>query len=81
MVASGSSIHDWTNAVLRVDSAQYRTPQSAFQVLYAFGVKKGEGFTGVSDTAAALRFVSGQLMADTFEECMYPFVAAAVNHR
>ncbi len=33
----------------------------------------------MSDTAAAIDFITGQLGAETFEESSYPFVTAAVN--
>ena len=79
VIASGTSIQDWTAAVLHASVAHYWTPRSLWQLLYSFGINKGRGLSGMSDTAAALHFISEQLAAATFQESSYPFVTAAVN--
>ena len=79
VIASGTSIQDWTTAVLQASVSKYWTPLSSWQLLYNLGFKKGRGLSGLSDTAAAVDFLSRQLVSDTFEDCRYPFVAAAVN--
>ena len=79
VIASGTSIQDWTAAVLHAGVAQYWTPRSSLQLLYNLGFKKGRGLSGLSDTAAAVGFLTRQLVSDTFEDSRYPFVAAAVN--
>jgi predicted acylesterase/phospholipase RssA len=79
VIASGTSIQDWTAAVLHASVAQYWTPRSFWQLLYRLGFNKGRGLSGMSDTAAAINFISGQIAAEIFEECIYPFVSAAVN--
>ncbi len=79
VIASGLSIQEWAAAVARASVAQYWTPRSMWQLIYSFGFNRGRGLTGLSDTGAAIHFLSEQLEAETFEECIYPFVAAAVN--
>lgn len=79
VIASGSNIHDWAEAVTHVSEAQFWTPHSSLQLLYRLGLHKGRGFCGLSDTATAIRFLSEQLAVETFEECIYPFVAVALD--
>ena len=79
VIASGANIQDWTEAVKHAGSKQFWTPRSAIQLLYSLGFKKGRGLSGLSDTAAAIRFLCKQLTAETFEECIYPFYAVALN--
>lgn len=79
VIASGTSIKDWAAAALRASVSQYWTPLSSWQLLYDLSFKKGRGLSGLSDTAAAVNFLSRQLVSDTFEDSRYPFVAAAVN--
>jgi predicted acylesterase/phospholipase RssA len=79
VMASGANIQDWTEAVTHASSAQFWTPRSAIQLLYSLGLKQGRELSGLSDTTAAIRFLTEQLAAGTFEECIYPFSAVAVN--
>lgn len=79
VIASGSSIREWANALARITSAQMWTPRSAWQLLFDLGVRKGRGLSGLSDTTAPIRFLTEQLTARTFEECQYPFAAVALN--
>lgn len=79
VLASGSGIDDWTNALRSVRIEQFWTPRPYWQLVYIFGFRKGQGIAGLSDTSAAIRFLAESLRVDTFEECIYPFAAIALN--
>ena len=79
VVASGSHIRDWAHALAHVTAAQMWTPRSPWRLLFDLGYRKGRGLSGLSDTAAAIRFLTTQLSAQTFETCQHPFVAVALN--
>ena len=77
VIASGTSIQNWAAAVLHAGVAQYWTPRSSWQLLYNLGFNKGRGLVGMSDTAAAVNFLSAQLAPQTFEDSRNPFVTRA----
>jgi len=79
VIASGTNIHDWAEAVTHVRKEQFWTPYTTLQLLYRFGLNKGRGFVGLSETTTAIRFLTKQLAVETFAECIYPFAAVAVN--
>lgn len=79
VLASGTDLRDWTDAITRVRTGQYWTPRSFGNLLIGFGFRKGQGISGLSDTAAAVRFLSEHLLVDTFEKCIYPFSSVAMN--
>lgn len=79
VLASGTAIDDWANAITRVRTDQYWTPRSYWQLLYNFGFCQGRGISGISDTAAAVRFLSENLLVETYQECAYPFYSVAMN--
>ncbi len=79
IAASGTNIHEWAEAVTHVSKEQFWTPLSSLQLLYRFGLNKGRGVVGLSATNTAIHFLSKQLAVETFSECVYPFVAVAVN--
>ena len=79
VVASGTDIKIWAEAVQEVAVDQFWTPLSPLQLLYRLGLNSGRGFTGLSGTAAGIGFLSEHLTAKTFEQCLYPFSAVALN--
>lgn len=79
VVASGSKIRDWAHVLARITAAQMWSPRSPWRLLFDLGYRKGRGLSGLSDTTAAIRFLTKQLSAQTFEECQYPFAAVALN--
>jgi len=79
LLASGLSVQDWVKALTHVRTEQYWAPRSSWQLFYSLSVNKGRGLRGLSDTGAAVRFLSGKLLVETFQECIYPFSAVAVN--
>ncbi len=78
-LASGSDVRGWAETITHVRTDQYWTPRPSWQLLYSLGVNKGRGLSGVSDTAAAVHFLSENLLVETFQECIYPFSAVAIN--
>tara|TARA_R110001592_G_scaffold148073_2_gene372710 strand:+ start:7460 stop:8083 length:624 start_codon:yes stop_codon:yes gene_type:complete len=79
VMASGTNIQDWIKTITQVNTKQFWTPQSMLQLLYRFGLLQGRGVTGLSSTAAAIRFLTGQLAVQTFEDCIYPLSTVVVN--
>jgi predicted acylesterase/phospholipase RssA len=79
VLASGTDVRDWADAITHVRTEQYWTPRSFFKLLFSFGFHKGQGISGLSDTAAAVRFLSENLLVETFQECVYPFSSVAMN--
>lgn len=79
VLASGSDVQDWTKAITHVRAGQYWTPSSSWRLFYGLSVNKGRGLRGLSDTTAAVRFLSERLLVKTFQECIYPFSAVAMN--
>lgn len=79
VLASGADFEEWTNTLKNVRVEQFWTPRSYWQLLYNFGFRQGKGIAGFSDTSAAVRFLAENLRVDTFEECIYPFAAIALN--
>lgn len=79
VVASGSSIRKWADALAHITAAQIWTPRSLWRLLFDLGYRKGRGLSGLSDTTAAIQFLTEQLSALTFEQCQYPFAAVALN--
>ena len=79
VIASGTSVASWTEAITRVRTEQFWEPVSAWRFLWDLLVKRGRGLTGLSDTARAMQFIEEQLKAHRFEDCVYPFIAIAVD--
>ena len=79
VLASGTSVSDWANATRNARSDRYWTPRSVVQLLYSFGFRQGRGIGGLSETAAAIRFLTENLAVRNFEECVYPFSSVAMN--
>lgn len=79
IVASGTHVSDWADTLTNVRPNQYWTPRSLFRLLYSFGFRKGLGIGGLSDTTAAIRFLSKNLLVENFEECVCPFSSVAMN--
>ena len=79
ILASGSDIEEWTSTLRNVRVEQFWTPRPYWQLLFVFGLRRGQGIAGFSDTSAAIHFLAENLSVDTFEECIYPFAAIALN--
>ncbi|MFV2031346.1 MAG: patatin-like phospholipase family protein [Gammaproteobacteria bacterium] len=78
-IASGTSLEDWAANLAGITSRSFWTPDSLPRFIWEMTVHKGRGYTGLSDTSAALQFTRDNLSANTFDECLYPFNVLAVN--
>lgn len=79
ILASGTDVDVWADAIIRVRTAQYWTPRSFWQLLLSFGFRRGRGLGGLSETAAAVRFLSENLLVESFQDCVYPFSSVAMT--
>ncbi len=79
VAASGTPLAKWAKAIAQVRVAEYWTPDGWLRLAWQLAVHKGRGYTGLSDTAAAVDFVRRHLAVQTFEECHIPFYALAMN--
>ncbi len=78
-MASGTSLENWIETLAGIDSRTFWTPDSVTRFIWEMVAHKGRGYSGLSDTQAALQFTRDNLSADTFEACKYPFHVLAVN--
>jgi predicted acylesterase/phospholipase RssA len=78
-MASGTALESWTETLSGINSRTFWTPDSVLRFFWEMVAHKGRGYTGLSDTQAALQFARDNLAAGTFEECVYPFHVLAVN--
>jgi len=79
IAASGTTMENWSTALTTVARKNFWTPDSLWRFLWNITVKRGRGYTGLSDTAAALEFCQRNMLVQTFEECRYPFYTVAVS--
>ncbi len=77
--ASGRELDDWAKTLANVDVRQYWTPDNWLTFCWKMGIKKGRGYTGLSDTRSAKTFIESQLVARFFNDCHIPFECLATN--
>ncbi|NIA02603.1 MAG: hypothetical protein GWO88_00075 [Planctomycetia bacterium] len=78
-MASGTPLESWTETLASIDSSSFWTPDSTSRFIWEMAAHKGRGYTGLSDTQAALQFTRENLTVDTFNECNYPYHVLALN--
>ncbi len=78
-IASGTSLERWAASLAGITSRTFWTPDSLPCFIWKMTVRRGRGYTGLSDTSAALRFTRDNLAVNAFEECLYPFHVLAIN--
>jgi len=78
-IASGTALEDWIETLAGIDSRTFWTPDSVTRFIWEMAAHKGRGYTGLSNTQAALKFTRENLSADTFQACSNPFHVLAVN--
>jgi len=78
-IASGTPLEEWVDTLAGITSHTFWIPDSWPRFLWKMTARRGRGYTGLSDTSAALKFTRNNLVASTFEECLYPFHVLAVN--
>ena len=79
MAASGTDLHRWSQVIANIKTKEYWTPDPWPRFLWRLAVNKGRGYTGLSDTAAAVEFCRRNLAVQRFEECRIPFYILAMN--
>jgi len=79
MLASGRTASEWQEAVTQAGTESFWTPRPWWRLAWSLSLGRGRGLKGLSDTAAAQRFLSSHLKAQRFEDCVYPFWAVAIN--
>lgn len=77
--ASGTDLHRWADTLANVRPASYWTPDSRWRFFWNIAIRKGRGYTGLSDNEAAIGVIRRNLTAQTFEACRMPFYCLAVN--
>ncbi len=78
-IASGVAIEDWAATLAVVTSRTFWTPDSLPRFIWKMTAHRGRGYTGLSDTDAAMQFTRDHLAVNTFDQCLYPFHVLAVN--
>ena len=79
IAASGADLHAWSRAIARVRRAEFWTPDPLWRFIWHIAARRGRGYTGLSDMAAAEAFCRRHLAATRIEDCRYPFHTLAVN--
>lgn len=77
--ASGTELQRWMDTIAAVRTSEYWTPDSWPRFFWNMMVRKGRGYSGISDTRAAIDFIRRNLTAKCFEDCRIPFYSLAVN--
>src|SRR3569833_320167 len=79
IAASGTDLHHWSDAISKLATREYWSPDPWYRMAWQMTVRKGRGYTGLSDTAAAIDFVRRNLAVQTFAECPIPLYVLATN--
>ncbi len=79
IAASGADLRQWSEVIANVQEREYWIPDSWPQLIWQVMVKKGRGYSGLSDTAAAVAFCRRNLAVQTFGECRIPFYSLALD--
>lgn len=79
IAASGADLQLWSDVIASVKTREYWTPDPWLQFIWRMVVNKGRGYTGLSDTEAAIAFCRRNLAVQTFEECRVPFYSLAMD--
>jgi len=77
--ASGTNLQSWKDRITNAHIRDYWSPDSWLRFFWQMIVRKGRGYSGFSDTGAAIEFIRRNLTAQYFEECRVPFYSLAMN--
>ncbi|MFV2002180.1 MAG: patatin-like phospholipase family protein [Paracoccaceae bacterium] len=77
--ASGTDLNDWAAALGTIRNRDFWQPDPLWRIMWNFGVRRGRGYAGISDTRAGEDYIRRHLKAQTFEDCRIPFYALATN--
>ncbi|MDH5232179.1 MAG: patatin-like phospholipase family protein [Gammaproteobacteria bacterium] len=79
ILASGKDLNQWAEVISQIDSRRFWNPDSLWRLAWNFTLRRGRGYTGLSEHHSAINFLNQQLGAKTFEECTIPFSTLAVS--
>jgi len=77
--ASGTQLSQWADSLTKIEPGDYWTPDPWWRFVWQVLVRKGKGYTGISDNKKAIQFIRQHLSVGTFEECRIPFYCLAFN--
>jgi NTE family protein len=77
--ASGTDLHRWMEILTSVQTREYWSPDPWPLMFWKMTVRKGRGYTGISDTRAAIEFIQRNLTAKRFEDSIMPFYSLAMD--
>lgn len=77
--ASGTKMQDLSASLANLHASDYWNPDHWLKFIWKMLIKKGRGYTGMSDTQAATDFIRHNLSAQTFQACIIPFYSLAMN--
>ncbi len=79
IIASGTPLERWSDSLQRIRPHDFWRPDSPAKIFYNAMIRQGKGYTGLSDPRAAIALAERNLTATTFEQCVFPFYAVALN--
>jgi len=77
--ASGTEITQWSNTLANIRTSDYWAPNSWPRLFWDLLVKKGRGFTGISNCETPIEFIRQNLQAQNIEDCQIPYYSLAMN--
>ncbi|MCF6325054.1 MAG: patatin-like phospholipase family protein [Gammaproteobacteria bacterium] len=77
--ASGTDLQQWADRLASVQTRDYWTPDPWWRFIWQMVVRKGRGYTGLSESQAAIEFIRSNLAVQRFEACPIPFYCLATN--
>lgn len=77
--ASGAKLEQWSQTLASVQVRDYWTPDIWPRFLWNMVLRKGRGYSGFSNTRAAIAFIQRNLSVTRFEDCHIPFYSLAMN--
>lgn len=77
--ASGTPLHQWVDSLSHLKAENFWQPGSWGKTIWQILANRGQNFTGISATAAAMDFCRSQLAVERFDQCQIPFHALATS--
>lgn len=79
IAASSTNLESWAETISKTEPEAFWTPDPLQHVLWSMVRNKGRGYSGLSDTKAAMEFFRRNLAVQQFEDCRYPLYMMAFN--
>lgn len=77
--ASGADMQQWSENIENINPGDYWTPDPWWRFIWQMIIRKGRGYTGISNNKVAIDFIQRHLAAQTFDDCLIPFYCLAFN--